>query len=147
MYRLIPFSSLSLNPINSIRRFYRIQNRNCCLLLLPIGEGGRRTLEEWRDIILFNLIPLHPPPEILPPPPPCPNIHLKNTLCKIHVFYVLTCCICLQRDPFCLFRCDTAQSWGRNCVSKLKDIKKNGYRWTEEFTANSDPLASCAFIA
>lgn len=86
----------SFNPIKPppIHPDRILQNSKPKMLLscVVVAEAFRmeRGMEEWRDIILFNLIPLHSPT--------LPN--LKNALCKIHVFYVLTCCFCLQQDPF-----------------------------------------------
>lgn len=81
MYLLILFL-LFKHPSPEFTKF-KTENACCCCL-------GREGKVERHNPVQLNstsppFLPLHP---------------LKNALCKIHVFYVLTCCFCLQQDPF-----------------------------------------------
>lgn len=92
-------------------------------MCLEGNRGWRGPSKGGRNIILFNLIPLHP----------LPLLQLKNALCKIHVFYVLTCCFCLQRDPFSSG--DSIQCWGGEigrwkASKEIKEAAIGGDTWS-----------------
>lgn len=76
-----PFSS-PLTPSPA----YKIQNRKCFFIL-----GEKQEEVEGHNPVQLNSTSA---------PTSSLSLILKNTLCKIHVFYVLTCCLCLQQDPF-----------------------------------------------
>lgn len=62
-------------------------------MCLEGNRGWMGAIEGWKE---HNPVQLNSTSPLLS----LSLFQLKNALCKIHVFYVLTCCFCLQRDPF-----------------------------------------------